>query len=177
MPTLTPRVARTDPAGYPRWAHWAAWGCVAAVLPSVIWRALVGFGLHLGTPASWRSLEQIPGAGVSYVLSLSALELAAALMAPLMLSRPVRRLPRWLVAPVAACGLVALVAVIVKSILRWDRVDPFHGQPATGWSVLCTVCYLCALAWPFALTATILGYLRHDSTPLAEPRRRTHDTP
>ncbi|GAA2865125.1 hypothetical protein Acy02nite_13720 [Actinoplanes cyaneus] len=65
-------------AGTPRWAVVAAWATVWCVVPSSVWRSAAGFGAGLGMSDQWRELQQIPGPGTVYVLSLSVLSIAFA---------------------------------------------------------------------------------------------------
>jgi hypothetical protein len=164
-----PQVRAGQP-GVPTWAVAAAWTAVLAALPSVLWRALVGLGFDLGTPDAWRAAQDIPGTGTAYVLTLSAIQLLAALLA-LRLVRPGgdvvprwspilagRRLPVWLVCLIALTGAAILAAICVMSILNWSAVDPFAGEPNSGWSSLSDSCYLAALLWPPALVTAVIGY-------------------
>ena len=154
----------------PRWAVVAAWTSVVAALPSVLWRTLIGLGLDLGTPAAWRAEQDIPGAGTAYVLVLSAMQLYAALLA-LRLVRPGgdvvprwspiyarRRLPTWLVSLVALTGATLLAAMCAMGLDNWAAVDPFAGEPDSGWSRLSDLSYLAVLIWPPALVAAVTGY-------------------
>jgi len=159
------------PFDAPKWATVGAWAAVVAALPTVLWRALLGLGLHLGTPDSWRAAEKIPGSGTAYVLLLSTLELFAALLTLRLVQpdgdvvprwspiRAGRRLPRELVCLIALTGAVVLMALCVLSIVYWHAVDPFAGEAGSWWSRLCAACYLAALAWPPALVASVTGYL------------------
>lgn len=161
----------TDAAAVPKWAVAAAWTAVVAALPTVLWRALVGLGLDLGTPGSWRAAQDIPGAGTAYVLSLSALQLFAALLTLRLVRAGQDVVPRWspagagrrlptaVVVATALAGAVALTAVCVLSIRNWSAVDPFAGQPSSLWSKLGGGCYLAALVWPPALVTTVVGYI------------------
>ena len=151
----------------PRWVLVCAWLAVAAALPTVLWRAVVGFGADLGTPARWRAAEHIPGSGTVYVLALSLIQLVAALLTLLLIhprgdrlpGRDVR-LPAWVVGVVASVGAAVLVFLCVGSAVNWGKVDPFAGAPFTGWAALCRACYLVAPLWPVFLIATTVGYLR-----------------
>lgn len=149
---------------------------IAAALPTVIWRVLVGLGATLGTPESWRRSEQLPGSGTSYVIGLSALQLAAALLTLVLVVPGADRVPRWspvaagrrmprsLVVGVSLIGSLALMLVCVLSVINWRSVDPFHdAATVSDWSVLCWACYAAALAWPVLLIATTLGYWRSRS--------------
>jgi len=149
----------------------AAWASVLAALPSVLWRTLIGLGFDLGTPAAWRTEQDIPGAGTAYVLVLSAMQLYAALLA-LRLVRPGgdvvprwspvhagRRLPTWLVSLVALVGATLLAAMCAMGLDNWAAVDPFAGEPSSGWSRASDVSYLAVLIWPPALVAVVIGYV------------------
>ena len=155
----------------PRWAVVAAWVAVLAALPSVVWRTLIGLGVELGTPDAWRAVQDIPGAGTAYVLALSAMQLFAAVLA-LRLVRPGgdvvprwspiragRRLPTWLVSLVALTGAAALAALCAMGLTNWAAVDPFAGEPTSGWSRLSDGCYLAVLLWPPALVTAVIGYV------------------
>ncbi|MDN5915586.1 MAG: hypothetical protein L0I76_10845 [Pseudonocardia sp.] len=168
--TDTRRIDPPPPRAVPKWAVASAWTAVVAALPTVLWRALVGFGLDLGTPDSWRAAQDIPGPGTAYVLTLSVLQLLAAVLA-LRLVRPggdvvprwspIRaghRLPAGLVCLIALTGAVVLTALCALSILNWSAVDPFAGEPGSAWSRLCAGCYLATLLWPSALVTSVIGY-------------------
>jgi len=172
-PTSAPPSSPARPVT-PRWMPWPiAAGAVLAfllALPTVVWRALPGLGLDLGTPEAWRALQHLPGEGTGYVLGLSAVQLAAAACC-LLLAVGVRRvtppllgaafgraLPR-LIGGAGLLGALLLAAIVVFSVLAWDRVDPFAGQPADSWSLLCLACYLATAAWPVVLAPVAIGYL------------------
>ena len=132
---------------------------------------MVGLGLDLGTPAHWRQTEQVPGSGTSYVLTLSGLQLAAALLT-LVLIRPYGdRLPRGVTMPgprlplkfVVGCsgaGIATLSFLCIASATHWSNVDPFRGVQPTYWSWICWACYAVAPLWPMLLIATTFGYAR-----------------
>lgn len=67
---MTPVVARIN-----HWVRVCGFGAIVAALPTVIWPVVVGAGLTLGTPRSWRRSETLPGTGTSYVITLSAIQL------------------------------------------------------------------------------------------------------
>lgn len=160
-------------------------------MPTVLWRALLGFGLDLGTPASWRAAQKLPGSGTAYVLMLSALELLAAMLT-LRLIRPNgdvvpswspiragRRLPTGLVCLIALGGAAVLVVLCALSIRHWGAVDPFAGEVSSWWSRLCDGCYLAALGWPPAVITSVMGYLisrrRSTSCPVQMNEQNTND--
>jgi hypothetical protein len=149
-----------------------AWLAVAAAVPTVAWRVVVGLGAHLGTPVRWRTAEHIPGSGTAYVLVLSALQLAAALATLALASprgdrvpawspvAPRRQVPRPAVALIAFTGAAVLIFLCAGSAIYWGNVDPFAHARFSGWAALCWACYAAAPLWPLLLIATALGYLR-----------------
>lgn len=150
-----------------------AWLAVAGALPTVLWRVLVGFGLTLGTPEWWRTAQELPGSGTAYVLTLSSVQLAAALATLLLIHPRGDRVPRWspitpgarlpasVVGTIALTGAAILVWLCVASAINWDAVDPFSDADGwNGWAVLARSCYAVAPLWPVFLTATTIGYLR-----------------
>ena len=162
----------------PRWAAAAAWTTVLAALPTSLWRVLVGFGVDLGTPATWRAEQDLPGTGTAYVCLLSVLQLLAAVLALRLVRSGGDRVPGWspiragrqlptiVVCLFAVSGAVALAALCVLSITNWSAVSPFTSEPSSGWSWLCTGCYLALLLWPPALLVSVIGYAigrRHQS--------------
>lgn len=154
------------------WVRLYAWLAVAAALPTVVWRVVVGFGIPLGTPEKWRVEQDIAGAGTVYVLALSLIQLAGALMTLLLAHprgdrlpkrspiAPGARLPAPLVAGIALIGAAVLVFLCVAGAVNWSNVDPFAGARFTGWAALCWACYAAALLWPLSLLGATLGYLR-----------------
>lgn len=168
-PTILERLVRD-------WRMWCGVGSILAALPTVVWRLFLASGATLGTPASWRHSEQLPGSGVGYVVSLSVLQLAAALMSVVLFVPGLDRVPRFvpriggrrlptaLVIVPATAGLLALIGICVLSVIHWDRVDPFRDAPThTAWTYLCWACYLAALLWPVLMTPTLVGYVRRRS--------------
>ncbi len=165
---MTAAAARVD-----RWVRVCGLGAIAAALPTVIWRVIVGAGVPRGTPNSWRRSEALPGSGTSYVLTLSAIQLAAALLTLVLIVPNADRVPRWspiaarsrlpagLVVGISLTGSAMLTVLCVTSALNWGRVDPFRDAHTTSaWSYLCWACYLVAVAWPALLAATTIGYWR-----------------
>ncbi len=142
------------------------------MLPTVIWRVLVGLGIDLGTPTAWRAAEQIPGSGTLYVLGLSVVELGAACLTLLLVRPGGDVVPRWspiaagrrllmgVVTAIALAGALVVTLLCVLSIRSWPAVDPFAGVAGSAWSTLCGACYLAALLWPPALVVTLIGYVR-----------------
>ncbi|MFC7404021.1 hypothetical protein [Georgenia alba] len=165
----------------PRWVVWCASGAFLAALPTALWRLALAAGHPLGTPDEWRAFQDIPGAGTGYVLGLSALQLLAAACA-FALVVDVRqlmpgRVPGWarrrIPTFVAVCGLVGaavLGLIVTMSVVAWDRVDPFAGQPYDGWAWLCAACYVCAAFWPPLLAAASVGHLLRERAVTRELR-------
>ncbi|MDI6100425.1 hypothetical protein QLQ12_17595 [Actinoplanes sp. NEAU-A12] len=159
-------------AGTPRWAVVAAWATVWCVIPSSVWRSAVGLGAGLGMSDQWRELQQIPGPGTVYVLSLSVLSIAFAsltlgLVYPWGERVPARvpviggrRYPTWLVAGLAAAGVVPLAVIVVMSAANWDVLIGAAGRPPSGWTMLATACYLPAALWPVLVTMVTVAYVR-----------------
>jgi hypothetical protein len=159
-------------AGTPRWAVVAAWATVWCVIPSSVWRSAAGFGAGLGMSDEWRELQQIPGPGTVYVLSLSVVSIGCAsltlgLVYPWGERVPPRvpviggcRYPTWLVAGLAAAGLVPLVVIVVVSAANWDVLIGAAGRPSPGWTTLATACYVPAALWPVLVAAVTVAYIR-----------------
>jgi len=159
-------------AGTPRWAVVAAWATVWCVIPSAVWRSAAGLGAGLGMSDQWRELQQIPGPGTVYVLSLSVLSIAFASLTLGLVYRwgervpawmPViggRRYPTWLVAGLAAAGVVSLVVIVAMSMWNWDVIIGAGGRPSPGWTMLATACYLPAAWWPVLVGAVTVAYVR-----------------
>lgn len=158
--------------GTPRWAVAAAYVTVASVMPSGIWRTLVGLGVDLGWSEEQRELQQIPGAGTLYVITLSALSIACAALTLGLVYRCGEVLPPWL--PVvggrrvpasfalgaASLGVLAVGGVVVTSVLRWDQVSGFGDRPDSGWARLMAASYLPAVLWPPLLAAVAIACWR-----------------
>ena len=163
------QIPRTEPV--PGWARACGIAAICAALPTVIWRVVAGCGATLGTPEIWRHDEHLPGSGTVYVVVLSLVQLAAALLTLVLLVpgadrvprwSPIargRRLPTWLVAGISFAGAAVLLVLCLLSAVNWSHVDPFgHATAVTGWSWLCWICYAVAPAWPLLLIATTIGY-------------------
>ncbi len=163
--------------GTPRWAVWCAWGAVASVVPSSVWRTLVGIGVPLGWSDAHLALERIPGWGTLYVLALSVVSIGAAALT-LGLVQPWgetfprwlpgwggRRVATWFVVAASLLGAVAVTRFIVLSMANWSAVSGFGDQPGSDWALLMDACYVPVLMWPVLLVATLLAYVRRRARP------------
>lgn len=158
--------------GTPRWAVAAAYATLASVVPSGIWRSLVGLGVDLGWSQEHLRLERIPGFGTWYVLTLTVLSISGATLTLGLVYRwgevapgwlPVvggRRLPVPAVVGAAAVGVLVTAAIVVASVLHWPQVSGFADRPRSGWARLMVACYLPAGLWPPLLAAVTVAYWR-----------------
>lgn len=153
---------------------------VFCVLPSAIWRTLVGFGVDLGWSPEQLAMERIPGPGTRYVLSLSVLSIATAALSLGLVQEWGDRFPRWLpliggrrlptllVCGVAVLGAGVLGVLCVLGVLHWDQVSGFADRPDSSQARLMLACYLPLLAWPVLLIATTWAYYRRRRNPARE---------
>lgn len=161
--------------GTPSWAVVAARAAALSVWPSAVWRTAVGLGAPLGWTDEQLRSQDIPGDGTWYVIALSAITTAAALLTlglvqswgervPAVL--PVvggRRLPALPVTLLAAAGGVVVTVICVLSIVNWDDVSGFAGRTWSPLGTLMIVCYLPALFWGPLLLAVTWAYWRRRS--------------
>jgi hypothetical protein len=167
-------------SGTPRWALFCAWATPVCVIPSGIWRTLVGFGVPLGWTRAHLRQEQIPGFGTVYVLALTLLSVSAAALTlglvyrwgeclpgwvPLMSGR---RIPVWLPTLVAVGGAAIVTCLIVLSITNWSHVSGFADNPRSGWAMLMMACYVPAALWPPLLLAATYSYVRRRRAAVAQ---------
>ena len=158
--------------GTPRWAVLAAYGALASVLPSALWRTAVGFGVPLGWSDAQLRSQDIPGSGTCYVLALSAGSiLAAALTLGLVQAwgdrfpeavpfLGGRRVPALLVTVVAVGGALAVIGICFLSAVNWSSVSGFAGDTWSPGGILMMACYLPAVAWGPLLLAVTWAYWR-----------------
>ncbi|MFF5051704.1 hypothetical protein ACFY1S_00760 [Micromonospora sp. NPDC000663] len=146
--------------GTPRWAVMAAWATVACVLPSSLWRTAVGLGVPLGWTAEHLRLERIPGAGTTYVITLSVLSIAFAALTLGLVYRWGDLFPLWLVVPIAVAGAAIVAVIVVLSVVNWPSVSGFADRPTSGWALLMIACYLPAALWPPLLLAVTAAHVR-----------------
>jgi hypothetical protein len=139
------------------------------VLPSCVWRILLGAGVTLGFPRAALEASDMPGWGTVYVIALSALNEALALLT-LGLIRPwgeavpgwvphlgSRRIPPAAVVLPAALGGVALTVLWTVAVANLFFVEGISGD---GWRALVIGCYLPLVAWGPLLSFVTYGYYR-----------------
>lgn len=157
----------------PRSAVVAAHLVPLVLLPSGIWRVLLGCGLSMGFSRATLEGQGFPGRGTLMVVFLTVLTEALALLT-LGLVRPWgERVPRWVpflagrlvprtpVVIVATAGGLVLTAIwtfALRGVLIGGGLDEI---PSKGWHTLAVACYLPALAWgPLLLWVTFLYHRR-----------------
>lgn len=168
-PTHRPDTGRPVPRRVARAAHLIP----LTVLPSGIWRLVLGCGVTLGFSRAYLEADDMPGWGTLSVVFLTVLTEALALLS-LGLVRPWgevvprwvprlggRRIPPAVVVVPAAVGGVLLTVLWVWAVagLFTGRLDGFIG--GIGWRALMVACYLPALLWgPLLLWVTRAYYQR-----------------
>ncbi|MFC7550050.1 hypothetical protein [Plantactinospora sp. GCM10030261] len=175
MPASTPGWPATTAHLTPRWARWAAYTVTLLTVPSGLWRIALGVGIPVGFSGELARLYAAPGWITPYVLGLTVLAEAAALLT-LGLVRPWgevlprrlpwvggRRVPTWLAVTLATLGVVALTAIAVPTVALWygpqNNGDPDAPHGLAGF--LMTAAYAPQLAWPPLLAmVTVAYYLR-----------------
>ncbi|MEU3350900.1 hypothetical protein [Streptomyces sp. NPDC037389] len=161
----------TDPAPAPRWAVLAAHAAALTTVPSGLWRIALGLGLPVGYSHDvLRDSFHIPGWGIVYVIGLSVVSEALALLT-LGLVRPWGEVvPRWIpvlggrrVRPLAAVIPAALGAVALTVIWSgfplWWTVE--HRPAFSGpWRDIVGVLYQPLVLWGPLLAAVTFSYYR-----------------
>ena len=147
----------------PRSAEVAAHLVPLVLLPSAVWRILLGCGVSMGFSHATLAGQGFPGRGTVMVVCLTVLTEALALLT-FGLVRPwgeivpkwipvlrCRRVPTRPVVVVAAAGGVLLTAIwtfALHGVLVGGGLDEIAGR---GWHALAVTCYLPAFFWgPFA---------------------------
>ncbi|MEU8611686.1 hypothetical protein AB0C29_27235 [Actinoplanes sp. NPDC048791] len=141
------------------------------VLPSGVWRTVLGFGFGMGFSPTALEASDIPGWGSAWVFFLTVLTEALALLT-IGLVRPWgevvpawvprlggRRIPPAAVVVPATVGGILLIVIWTFAVGRLfvAEVEGFTG--GNGWWVLMVSCYLPALLWgPLLLSVTYLHY-------------------
>jgi hypothetical protein len=151
------------------------------LLPSGIWRILLGCGVSMGFDRATLEEQGFPGHGTVMVVCLTLLTEALALLS-LGLVRPWgeavpnwvprlrgRRIPRGPVVVVAATGgllLTAIWAFALRGVFT-GGLEEVHGR---GWHALVVACYTPAILWgPLLLLVTFLYYVRRSRATSPQP--------
>jgi hypothetical protein len=163
----------TEPVpGVGRWAVWAAHLIALVSVPSGLWRIALGAGVPMGFTGDLARVYAAPGWITPYVIALTLLSEAAALLSFGLIARwgeavpsraPLigrRRLPAGLVTSVSAVATIALVLIAVPTVAVWNGPDnmgdPDAPQGLSG--VVMTAAYAPMLAWPPLLAALTVAY-------------------
>ncbi|MFF0435526.1 hypothetical protein ACFYU9_25305 [Streptomyces sp. NPDC004327] len=161
----------TAPA--PRWAIRAAHAAALTAVPSGLWRIALAFGLPVGYSAQvLRHDFHIPGWGAVYVIGLSVVSEALALLTLGLVQPWGEVVPRWIpviggrrVRPLAAVIPAALGSLglvwLWTSLLFWWNVEE-HPAMVGPWHTIVGVLYLPLVLWgPLLAAVTVSYYRRH----------------
>lgn len=159
------------------WARAAAWGCLIAVLPSILWR----IGMLVGLPLGFAGTDLYRGStdGTVYVLALEAAELLGGLLCVGLAQRWGEVIPGWvpglggrtihrLIPTLVGSLAAALLFLILGQLLVRFSGTWFFGAdnwtPDAGMSVwqrvVLAVAYVPLFFWPVLLTIALVGYWR-----------------
>ncbi|WKX69188.1 hypothetical protein [Streptomyces sp. XD-27] len=176
--TATPSPSDATAAPVPRWARRAATAAALTNVPSGLWRIAIAVGIPVGLARSEYDAMDAPGWGSLFLVCLSVVSEAFALLA-LGLVRPWgERWPRWVpwlrgrTIPVAAAVIPATLGVVATSVYGVAFVyTTLNGEMAAEpWGiVLLNICYLPLLAWGPLLGAVTVHYYRRRARPAAGP--------
>jgi hypothetical protein len=176
MTTSQPTIqapAAAPPETYPRWARWVTHAAVLPPLPSGIWRLAMAVGIPVGFSRDQLARGHVPGWGSLYLVGLSAVSEACALLT-LGFIRPWGVVfPRWMpalggrrVPPAVAIVPATLAALLltfvsVQVCLATDKgfqADPEPGYPTGAAAFVMLATYLPLLVWGPLLAAATVGY-------------------
>jgi hypothetical protein len=179
--TAPPQAARSRGRPPARWALVAAYLAPLVTLPSGLWRFGLVFGGSMGVVRDGQPMA-VGGWEIAYVIGLSVVAEAAALLT-IGLVRPWgerapawmpliggRRVPRGPVAVVALLGALALMYLWVGAALAYARhelADEFEGS---GWEALFVAAYAPLLLWGPLVAAVGFDFWRR--RPAHRPARR-----
>ncbi|MEI5032054.1 hypothetical protein RB201_01540 [Streptomyces sp. S1A(2023)] len=162
----------------PRWAVLAAYAVPLVTLPSALWRIALVAGLPVASDAVRT------GWGVLYVLTLTAVSEALALLTlglvqpwgevvprwiPLIGGRPVRPLPAVISALLGA-GVLFLLSIVV-GITQSHSLASGSLTNSAAQEALLVACYVPLLAWAPLLTVSTIAYYRRRTAASPPPER------
>lgn len=177
---LTSSRAVHDGRAAPLWAVRAAHLVSLVVLPAGLWRVGIAAGFSMGMNEA--DTAGLPGWQSVYIVALSVVSEAAALLTLGLVKPWGERVPRWIpliggrwipprpVVVVASAGAVAL-ALIWGFAFRDPQLSGLDFA-STGWRVLFLACYVPLLAWAPLVAAVTFAYHRRRCRAL---RRRAYD--
>ena len=181
---IATRLPASTAASVPRWvdrvAHVVPWTTV----PSGLWRIALGFGVPVGFTGDLAELYRAPGWITPYVIVLTLVTEALALLTLGLVKPWGEVLPRWIpvlggrpipvmaAAIPAGLGSVAVTWITVSSAFLWSTpVNNGDPDAPQGFAALVmAACYAPLLAWgPLLAVATVAYAVRRRN-----PRRQRH---
>ncbi len=194
---MTTFASPTSLAGADRGRRPARWAVVAAhlaplvTLPSGLWRFGFVFGASMGVVVDGEPMTA-SGWGIAYVIGLSVVAEATALLT-IGLVRPWgerapawmpliggRRVPPELVAAVALLGSLALMYIWVGAALAYAGNELGDGFASSGWEALFVAAYAPLLLWGPLVAVVTFDYWRRSvrswDAPSRSGRRRRPGT-
>lgn len=174
---------RAPMPGVPRWANVVAHVVPLTTVPSGLWRLALGVGIPVGYSGELAVLYGAPGWITPYVIALSLLAEACALLT-LGLVRPWgEQVPRWIPyvggqkIPAAAAVVVAGAGAATVTFINWSSALMWFGPENNGdpeaphgfAGFVMGAAYAPMLAWGPLLGAVTVAYA------IRRRRRPTHD--
>ena len=175
MSTYAPDIAvgasARDERAAPRWAVVAAHLAALTTLPSALWRLPLAFGFSMGALEQNGAPVHVTGWESVYVLLLSVISEAAALLTLGLVKPWGERAPGWIPViggrriPPMAVILPATVGALLLALIWGYAFRDFPrmeglGFTDTGWKFLLIVVYAPLLAWAPLLAAVTYAYYR-----------------
>jgi hypothetical protein len=170
--TTDDRTRRTAVARLDRAAVVAAHLIPLVLLPSGLWRIMLGCGVSMGFSRATLEAQGFPGRGTVMVVLLTLLTEALALLSfglvrpwgevvpawvPWLRGRRVPPVPVVVAATTGGLLLTAIWAFALHGVFT-GRLDEVHGR---GWHALVVACYTPAILWgPLLLLVTYAFYRR-----------------
>ncbi|WP_205669329.1 hypothetical protein [Amycolatopsis suaedae] len=156
----------------PRWAVRVAHLIPLLTLPVALWRLAWVFELPIGWEAAFYTAATDDWHDKLYLLGLSVLTEALALLSLGLVRRWGEVVPRWVpllggrpIPPLAAtvpAGLGAAGLIVLWTPLPWMFLGPAQGgaPDGNGWELLMAVCYLPQMLWGPLLALLTVAYHR-----------------